>query len=238
MYENIAPDASPACTAGQAAVQCKDCGNNLNFYGPIGFCRLCGGPLCAQCTGHRVEYTDSRTDTTKNYLVYTETQTRKITTSVALCASCHSSHEKRLSRITKWIFGIMLGVIIFAVVALAATNQITLTTVCWGVGTLVFVMIVAIVVAALRSSDEIKPVCPVCGIDAIPYIYAQNPAYGEGERKLPNFIRCSCGYVGPLAPLYGFWKYVEARGPTALDGTPLAQLAHHSWEARRRYRRA
>lgn len=238
MYLNTASDASPAYTVGQPAVQCKDCGNNLNFTGPVGFCRLCGGPLCAQCTNHRVEYSDSRTDTTKNYLVYTETQTRKITTSVALCASCHSSHEKRLSRRTKWIFGIMLGLIIFAVIVLAVTNQLALNTVCWGVGTLVFIMIVALVVAALSSTEEIKPVCPVCGVDAVPYFYAQNPAVGEGERKLPNFISCSCGYSGPVAPLGGLWKFVETRGPSALDGTPWQQAARHSWQVRNRYRRS
>jgi hypothetical protein len=230
-------EAGPAEMRPRQAILCTDCGNTVDFQYKVGFCRICGGPLCSICAENVMEYSDSRVVAEKNYIIYQKTTTSKITTEVVLCKKCKKKHSDGVSRPLKWVTAGLLSLLGVVLAALTAIHMLNFQMFCWSVGLTVLILFFSIFAISSEKDRQISPLCPVCGADAMPFFFAQYHGADSTSSGRPDIIKCVCGYFGPRAPLDGLSKFVDAHGPALLDGTWLQGAAHQSWYARRRYRK-
>jgi hypothetical protein len=219
----------------QQAIVCTDCGKEVDFHYLVGFCRICGGPLCSECAQNTQKYLEAGDADRNKYILYKKFTRKILSNNVALCRGCYKTYTDRIARRKFWAIAgclSLLSVFLAAFVMTGLVNMVILSLVMTGL------LLVSFIYALdVETENDITPICPVCRAYAGPFLLAQTGYPPQMAVEVPDTIRCVCGYCGPRALQDGLSKFVDSKGPAMLNGTPLQTAGYHSWYLRHMYRR-
>jgi uncharacterized membrane protein YeaQ/YmgE (transglycosylase-associated protein family) len=227
----------PRPQGGPQQLICRDCSRPVNTWSGMGFCTMCGEPLCQDCSYNKVKV--SKKTTTSFMRIYSKTT--EIEVEVTICKACKAFVEiKRKQGAMK---GIMAGVIGFILVFLPFTILMGVTglafSACFGCMMGACLFVIGIYFFLDYSIDRhLGPYCPICGMNLLEPLVQMAHRGQSGSYSIPNSLQCmKCGYVGPRSPYDGLWRFIDKYGPSIFKTTPYEGMADRSYQVRQAYKK-
>lgn len=230
----VAPPArtAPAPQTRFSQLRCRGCGNPIGNINGYAFCRVCGAPMCSYCASKNAVPIEGRR-TIVIPLIFVPlnlTWSKSVHPMVTVCRTCLSDIYYRKTRVLPE--SIVLSVFVWLGFALPGigVGGLDAVPVCTLIGAMFGILSFLPIFFTMRYLDDRRshPTCPICGRDAMGYLFKASSKFGSGTGAFPDFIKCRCGYEGFRAPLDGLWVFIDKHGPAPLAGSPLEKMARAS----------